>query len=46
MSNPLPPSYLSNDDGDDVREEDSSPPDVERFINNGNNSESNESLKF
>ena len=36
-------SYLSDDDANDVREEDSAPPDVEP--SNDNNSESNRSLE-
>ena len=33
--------YLSDDDTDDAREEDSAPPDVEPFVSNDNNLVSN-----
>ena len=38
-------SYLSNDDKDDVSVEDRAPPNIQPFISNDNNSESNRSLK-
>ena len=33
--------FLSDDDTDGVREEDNTPPDVEPFVSNDNNAESN-----